>query len=293
MKNIKPRGVILVLTLALVVFLSGLLGVLLINASFLSKHIRDNLELTVFYDVDLDDGSAKSLSDSIANLAYVRNVSFVSSEDAIFNFKEEIGEDFVEILGNNPLPASTILTVKSNFTSETSLAEINSKLRQISGVLEVSYPQNVFHQIDRNSRLISFWITALGLIFILVATVLIASTVRLLLHSDRFLIKNQQLVGATESFVKKPYRVRGLLWSITSFFIGVILLVGLLWFVFIRLNMSIDLNMAAIAKHFGQNWIQYVLMLFLLLLVTSVVVITTINVTVKKYLNTSTDFLYK
>ena len=98
MSQSKPKGVTIVATLSVVIFLLGLLGVLLINASKLNNHIKDNLELTVFFDTDLSEWDAKRLSDSIVLLPFTSSGTFVSCEEAVFLFKNEIGEDFVDIL---------------------------------------------------------------------------------------------------------------------------------------------------------------------------------------------------
>lgn len=292
MSGAKPKGVTIVATLSVVIFLLGLLGVLLINASKLNEHIKDNVELTVFFDSDLTESQAKVLADSLVLLPFTQSGVFVSSDNAVFKFKNEIGEDFVEILGDNPLPASLEIALKSEFTDEANLMRLEREIAASKGVLEVSYPQNVFQQIDKNRRVISFWLLALSFMLIVVAIVLMSNTIKILIYADRFIIKNQQLIGATEKFILKPYKKSAIRWTVFSFCIGTTILAATIWLIFSWLNVSMDLNLKAIGYHFAQNWYQYILMLFLLLVGVAVVIYIATHLATKKYLNTHSDNLY-
>ena len=292
MSENRPKGFTVVVTLSLVMFLLGLLGVLIINASQLNDHIKSNLEITVFFASELSNDEAKALGDSILKLPFAANGTFISGEEAVFNFKNEIGEDFVDILGDNPLPASLEVSLNRAYTDESSLMQLDRELLASSGILEVSYPQNVFQQIDRNRRVISLWLVCLSIVLVIVAVVLITNTIRIMTYADRFIIKNQQLIGASERFILKPYRKRAAAWISMSFGIGVVLLVGFIWLIFTWLNVSMDLNMSAIGGHFSGNWYAYILMLSLLLLGSALVIMLATHFATKKYLLTHTDKLY-
>jgi cell division transport system permease protein len=292
MISTKPRGITVVATLSLVIFLLGLLGVMIISASQLNKYIKENLQISVFFDANLQDDEAQILSDSILGLPFANVGTFISSEEAVFNFKNEIGEDFVEILGDNPLPASTQISLNKDFTDEGTLLRLERELTRNSGVHEVTYPQSVFQQIDKNRRVITLWLMVLSIILIVIAVVLMSNTIRILIYSDRFLIRNQQLIGATEKFIMKPYKRKGILWTLISFVIGVLLLIGMIWMIFGWLNMSMDLNMSAIGLHFTENWYQYILMLFLLLVGGAAVIYMSTHFATRKYLQIDSDKLY-
>ncbi len=293
MKSNRPSGFTVVATLAIVVFLLGLLGTLIINAAKLNQYIKENVQVTVFFQTGLESNRAKELGDSVLQLPFVASGNFVSSDDAVFNFKNEIGEDFVEILGDNPLPASVEISLKAESTKESDLHEIERELTKVPDILEVSYPQNVFHQIDKNRKAISFWLITLSIILVIVAIVLITNTVRILIYGDRFIIRNQQLIGATEKFILKPYRKQAFKWTALSFIFGVLMLISIVWILISWLNYSMDLNIHAIAQHFTESWYQYFLMLFLLLVGGIIVIYIATNLATKKYLHTHTDNLYK
>jgi cell division transport system permease protein len=292
MSTSRPSSFAIVITLSLVIFLLGLLGILLINAAKLNTHIKENIELTVFFNTDLQNEVAKKISDSLLQQRFVKNGTYISGEDAVFNFKNEIGDDFVEILGNNPLPASLEVSVAKEFTDNLSMQRLERELANIPGVLEVSYPKNVFHQIDKNRRVISYWLLALSLVMIVVAVVLMSNTIRILIYADRFLIKNQQLIGAKEGFILAPYKKRAFRWTIISFLIGSGFLIAVIWILLSWLNVSMDLNMRAILHHFTENWYQYILMLFLLLIGSVVIIYIATLLSAKKYLNIHTDNIY-
>lgn len=292
MNESKPKGFTVVATLSLVMFLLGLLGVLIINASSLNQHVKNNVEVTIFFNTSLQENAAKEMSDSILRLPFALEGTFISSDDAVFNFMNEIGEDFVDILGNNPLPASLELALKKEYTDEASLMQLERNLNKSDDILEVSYPQNVIQQIDKNRRIIMFWLIALSIVLVIIAVVLMVNTIRILIYSDRFIIKNQQLIGATEKFILKPYKRKALSWTLVSFGIGVVFLALLVWLIFSWLDFSVDLNMVAIGEHFTQNWYQYFLMLFLLLAGGALVIFMATHFATKKYLRTHADNLY-
>jgi cell division transport system permease protein len=292
MKDTKPSSFTVIITLSLVIFILGLLGVLVINAAQLNTHIKENVSLTVFYKTDVQAREAKKVSDSLLRQPYAKGGTYISSEDAIFNFKNEIGEDFVEMLGNNPLPASLEMAIASTYTDNARMAQLERQLGAIDAVQQVSYPKDVFQQIDKNRRLISYWLIGLSIVLVLAAVALMSNTIRILIYADRFIIKNQQLIGAKERFILKPYKKKALRWTIFSFVIGVMFLFGVFWLIFGWLNASMDLNIQAILQHFKENWYQYFLMLFLLLLGVVVVIFVATHLAAKKYLHTHTDNLY-
>lgn len=292
MSRFKLKGTVIVATLVLVIFLLGLLGVLLIQANYLNKHIKDNLRITVFFQTDLLESHAKHLSDSILNLPFSVDGKYVSADEAVFNFKEEIGEDFVEILGNNPLPSSVEIVLLPGYNDPSNLSKLEKRLLRISGVLEVSYPQNVFQQIESNRHMIGAWLAVMSVILLLIAVVLISNTIRIAIHNDRILIRNQQLIGATDQFIMRPYKRRAVGWIVFSFLLGLILLGSVIWLFLVWLSTSMGLNMSEIGSHFMENWYPYILMLFLLFVGSGTVIYISTHIATKKYLKLDSENVY-
>ncbi len=293
MKGSRSNGIAIVASLSVVVFLLGLLGALLINAAKLNTYVQENMKISVFFNVGLDNQKCKILADSIAKLPYVIDHQFISSDQAAFNFKNEIGEDFIEVLGNNPLPATVELAIKSEYIENNDLERIQWSLSTLNEVLEVSYPYNVFEQLERNRKVFVSWLLSLSGLMVIVAIVLMVSTVRLLIYADRFLIRNQQLIGAREKFILKPYKRKAIKWTISSFILGVAMLLVIAWVGWTWIEVSLELDSNSITHHLQQSWYQYILMLFLLLVGGATIVYQTTAFAARRYLNTHTDNLYK
>jgi cell division transport system permease protein len=292
MKWSKSGGFTIVITLSLVIFLLGLLGVLLLNAVKLNNYIKDNVQLSVFFNTDLSDSEAQRISDSLLNLKFIDGGKYVSAEEAIFNFKNEIGEDFTELLGDNPLPSSVQLQLVRVTELNQSLTALVEELEAMPEVLEISYPKDIFYQIDQNRKAIGVWLGILSIVMFGIAVVLINNTIRLLVFADRFTIKTQQLIGATERFILKPYKRISMVWTVMGFMLGSAGLCLLIWALLFWLKTAVDINLLVVRQHFNQNWHQYGIMLFLLLLSTLLIVYLITYRATKKYLNTHTDNLY-
>lgn len=292
MKWSKSGGFTIVITLSLVIFLLGLLGVLLLNAVKLNNYIKDNVQLSVFFNTDLSDSEAQRISDSLLNLKFIDGGKYVSAEEAIFNFKNEIGEDFTELLGDNPLPSSVQLQLVRVTELNQSLTALAEELEAMPEVLEISYPKDIFYQIDQNRKAIGVWLGILSIVMFGIAVVLINNTIRLLVFADRFTIKTQQLIGATERFILKPYKRISMVWTVMGFLLGSAGLCLLIWALLFWLKTAVDINLLVVRQHFNQNWHQYGIMLFLLLLSTLLIVYLITCRAAKKYLNTHTDNLY-
>lgn len=292
MKWSKSGGVTVVLTLSIIIFLLSLLATLLLNAARLNDYIKDNVYITAFFNTDLDEQITQQLSDSLITLRQIEGGKYVSAEEAMLHFKSEIGEDFIDVLGNNPLPASVDLHVKSTYSSEKAVDELVSELEEMPEVLEITYPQNIFSQLNKNRRIVGVWLGVFSSLMFIIAVVLINNTIRLRIYSDRFLIKTQQLIGATDKFICKPFLRTAIGWVSLAYVLGIFALILLLIVLSKWLETTIGLKISAVRQHFLQNWHQYGIMLFLLLLSAVAVVYIVTRIATKKYLNTPTDNLY-
>jgi cell division transport system permease protein len=202
-------------------FIVGLFGIILIQASSLTKMIRENIEIQVFLDKGL---SQKQLTDIRKNLSerpfvlhtedsvYLR---FISDKEAAETFIENTGEDFTKFLEDNPLRDSYVFSVSEEFQSSEQLALIAKELETQPGVFEISYMTDLVDSINKNLFKVSLIMGGFILILIVTVIMLINNTIRLALFSQRFLIRSMQLVGATRGFIRKPFLVR-------AFFFGVL-----------------------------------------------------------------------
>jgi len=269
-------------------FIVGLFGIILIQASSLTKMIRENIEIQVFLDKDLSQKQLDDLRKNLAQRPFVLNTEdslhlrFVSNKEAAETFIKNTGEDFTKFLEDNPLRDSYVFSVSEEFQSSEQLTLIAKDLEAMPGVFEVSYMTDLVDSINKNLFKVSLIMGGFILILIVTVIMLINNTIRLALFSQRFLIRSMQLVGATRGFIRKPFIVR-------AFFFGIlagILASGILYALLEYTKGNIE-GFAAL-----QNT-EMMLLLFAGLIVTGGFLsgISTLR-SVNKYLNMSLDELY-
>lgn len=194
-----------VLSIGLVLFLLGLLGMLVINAKKVSDHFKEQVVVTIYLKDSAKDVEIKQLEKSLALSEYVKSTEFVSKEQAAESIKAENGEDFMEFLGYNPLQNSIDVYVKADYVNETQLQDISEEALTKSFVDEVRYDNDLVTLMNNNVKRISFWILVISALFTVIAVLLINSSIRLSVYSKRFTIKTMQMVGATKQFIRRPF----------------------------------------------------------------------------------------
>jgi cell division transport system permease protein len=195
-------------SITLVLLMLGLIGLILIQATKLKNQIKENMALSIFLNENVEQTSIDEIMAELKKSNYCKSVTFISKETAAAEFSKEIGEDFVGFLGYNPLRPSIEIRLQADFASTVQIAEIKSKFIINKAVAEVSYQQNIFEQIDANSKTIMSILVGLAVFFLFISVALINPTVRLNLFAQRFLIRSMKLVGATHGFITKPYLVK-------------------------------------------------------------------------------------
>ncbi|WP_298793419.1 permease-like cell division protein FtsX [uncultured Allomuricauda sp.] len=194
-----------VLSIALVLFLLGVLGLLVLNTKKLADHFKEQITVSVFLKDNAKPVEIEQLQKSLAMADYTKSADFVSKEDAAEQYSEDIGENFIEFLGYNPLKNSIDVNLKADFVSTAQIAEIAEELATKTYVEEVSYDKPLISLLNDNVKKISFWILIASAIFTFIAVLLINSSIRLSIYSKRFIIKTMQMVGATKTFIRKPF----------------------------------------------------------------------------------------
>ena len=194
-----------VISIALVLFLLGIVGFLLLNAKKVTDFMKENVNVTVYLKDTAKDVEIKQLEKSLALADYVKTTDFVSKDDAAEAMKSEFGDDFMDLVGYNPLQNSIDAKLKADFLTNEKLEELTALAQEKSFVDEVKYDESLVELINSNVKKISFWVLLLSAIFTLIAVLLINSSIRLSVYSKRFTIKTMQMVGATKSFIRRPF----------------------------------------------------------------------------------------
>ncbi|MGY8946876.1 MAG: cell division protein FtsX [Flavobacteriales bacterium] len=194
-----------VVSISLVLFLVGLLGLLLLNSKKVADHFKEQIAFTIYINDTAKPIEIKQLQKSLALRQETKTTRFVSKEEAAETHAKEIGEDFMEFLGYNPLLSSIDVYFNASYVSPAFLSELQKTFEDKVYISEVLYDEPLVEILDENIKRITQWILILSAVFILVAILLINSSIRLSIYSKRMIIKTMQLVGATKSFIRKPF----------------------------------------------------------------------------------------
>src|SRR5688500_11253784 len=218
-------GVVTSITLAL--FVLGLFGNLIIYSNQFGKIVRDNLNIKVFLKSTLTETQRNQLERTIGSKKFVaqgeKSITFISKEDAEKDLIKQIG-DYKEILGENPLKDAFIVKIDAMFQDTTSLRKIKSELEGINGIMEATYEKHLFDEVNKNFTNISIGLLILAVLLIAITFLLVNSTLRIALFSQRFLIRSMQLGGAKKWFIQRPFLVRALGYGLLSGAIASLLL---------------------------------------------------------------------
>ena len=194
-----------ILSIALVLFLLGLLGLLVLNSKKVADHFKEQIALTIYLKDDAKDVEIKQLEKTLALANYTKSTQFVSKDEAAEEHSKEIGENFMDFLGYNPLQNSIDVYLKADFVDAAQVKEIADNLLAKDFVEEVNYDQPLISLLNDNIKKISLWVMVISGVFTLIAVLLINSAIRLSVYSKRFTIKTMQMVGATKGFIRRPF----------------------------------------------------------------------------------------
>lgn len=227
-RKARRTTVTAVISISLVLFLLGMFSVLVMNAKMLSDYIKENLEVQIYVQEDAELRDIKTLERQLKAYPYVKKLDYISKETAVKILTEDLGENFVDFLGYNPLLASFNMTVGADYANSDSLQIVKKELLANPVVKEVFYQANVLDLINKNLQTIAIVVGGFSVLLLLITVTLINNSIRLSLYSQRFIIKSMQLVGATGWFIKKPYLWKSLLQGFLSALVASGLLFALL-----------------------------------------------------------------
>lgn len=204
-RRLRSSFVSVVLSISLVLFLLGFLGLLIINTKNVSNYFKEQAAITLFFKNDVKKEGILNLQASIDSEEFTRSSKFISKKEAAQIYKEENGEDFMDFLGYNPLQNSIDIFVKADFVTPEKMAEIENIYSSNQFVSDVSYDKPLVELLTENVKKISFFILIFSGLATLIVVILINSSLRLSVYSKRFTIKTMQMVGATKNFIRKPF----------------------------------------------------------------------------------------
>lgn len=271
-----------IVSITLVLCLLGIGGVLILNTNKLSAYVKENIGISVFLNDDAREVDIFGLQKTLDAKSYVKETKYITKEKAAEEFRQELGEDFVDFLGYNPLPSSIDVKLHANYANPDSFAVLEKEFRNYPLVADVRYQKDLVYAINENSRRISIVIFGFSLMLFIIAVTLINNTIRLTVYSKRFVIRTMQLVGAQNSLIRRPFIMKGITQGFIAALLAIMILLGLLY-----------ITEQQIGEIFSFNDLRILWIVFGSLLVTGIMIawISTLF-SVNKYLKIKTDYLY-
>lgn len=286
--RLRSSNITVVVSIALVLFLLGLMGLILINAQKYSDYIKEQLVVNAYFDENYDpkdslkiDQQEKTALQTIEKLTPVKRATYISREMASAEAKKSMGIESDALFEENIFPSSVEVALKPEYVDPTKIDEAIKQLKSVPGIVDVKNNSALMVEVYNNLNRILKWILGFSLLFLILAVVLINNSIRLKIFSKRFIIKTMQLVGAKRRFILQPFIKEAVILGLIGSVIGLIALFGV-WYYF--------------TSEIGQQFIQedpnY---LWLILLVFAVGVIITVLSTIFatwRFLKTNVDDLY-
>jgi len=229
-KTLRTSYISTVVSIALVLFMIGVLAVLVLHAQKISEYLRENITLTIMLEDDAREGDVDRLMTKLDESERIKAVTFITKEEAAESLKEELGEDFVSFLGYNPLQVSIDVQLNAEYANTAQVDTLREMINANKAVSEILFQQSLVDEINSNIKKLSVIIIGFSALLLFIAAGLINNTIRLSLYSKRLLIKSMRLVGATRGFVRKPFIMSSLIQGLWGSFIALILLSSLLYF---------------------------------------------------------------
>ncbi len=204
-RRLQSSYLSVILSIAFVLFLLGLFGLLVLNTKKISDYFKEQASITIFLNDDVDNQTVKNLETLLKSEDFTKSINYISKEEAANIAKKENGEDFMDFLGYNPLKNSIDLYINADFVSPEKMSEIESQLIKNAAVFEVSYDKSLITLLTQNVKRISLWVLIFSGLLSFIAMILINNSIRLSVYSKRFTIKTMQMVGATKRFIRRPF----------------------------------------------------------------------------------------
>jgi len=231
-RRIRTSHFSTVISITLVLFMLGLLGLLLLHTKKLSDYAKENIGFSIMIKEGVKEAGIMAFLKKLDTEEFVKSTEYIPKEEAAVQLKKELGEDFIGFLGYNPLLPTIDLRLKADYASLTSVSKIEKRLLANPEVKEVFYQKNLLEMVNQNMERISLIILGFSVVLMIIAIALINNTIRLSVYSRRFVIRTMQLVGATRGFIRRPFIRNGIIDGFISAIVAIGLLMVVMSFLF-------------------------------------------------------------
>ena len=265
------------------VLIMGVLGLVAINYNTLETNLKENVSFNLIIEESIEEMQIQQLIKSLILMPNVKSVDFISREESANLLANNLGQDFLKVLGSNPL--SNIIEVRlfSDFLIQTNSQSQINEFMYYSEVKEVIYDENLIALLEKNFTRLGVLLLFMAILFFIIAFALINSNIRLTIYSKRFNIKTMQLVGATKKFIQKPFLISNLKSTILACLAGNLVLM-------VFLSLAID-KFPELKNMFSIY--QLIYLIFAICGINLLISFFSTWIFVRKYLNLNTEDLYK
>ena len=229
-KRLFSSYISVIIIISIVLFLFGVLGLSAISIKSVGNSFKEKLTVSIYLKEDIKNVEINQLKNSLTMSDYIKNITFISKDEAAIFMKEEYGEDFIDDIGYNPLVNSIDINLKSEYINNRVLDSISNKILENKFVDEVIYDRDLISVMNKNLNKITYWILPISIVFTLISFLIINSSIRLSIFSNRHTIKTMQMVGATKHFIRRPFIMKNIQLSIISSIISSLALGGLIFY---------------------------------------------------------------
>ena len=271
-----------VLSVFLVLFMLGMLGLFIINAKRLSDNFKEDIVMTVFFKNEATDSVFNAFAATIKKSKFAKDCKYVSKEQAAKDHKDIVGDNFMEFLGGNPLQNSFDIHLKASFVTNPGFSKIEGQIRANTMVADIVYDKQLITLVNDNVKKISMWVLIISGLFAFISVLLINSSLRLSIYANRFIIKTMQMVGATKAFIRKPFVRRSIILGLIGSLLAIFALIGVLVY--------IDINYPTL--DILKDQLLTTLVLFSVLVIGAAITWLSTHFATQRFLNLRTDDLY-
>ena len=230
LNKLRSSYVTTVISISLVLFLLGIIGFLVLNTKKISNYVKENINIGIILKDNVKEADIIYLQKQLDASDFVKSTEFISKDKAAELLQKDLGEDFVEFLGYNPLLSSINAKLYANYANNDSIAKIKEQLKKFPQIQEVFYQENLVQIVNQNIKKISFIFLVLSILLLLISFSLINNTIRLSVYAKRFTIYTMQLVGASRGFIRSPFILKAILQGgISALFASALLLILISW----------------------------------------------------------------
>ena len=255
MTNIKNRRLFtsyisITIIMSVVLFLFGFFGIFFISSNSIANSFKENFSVSIFFKEDAKNIEITQLQNELLMSDYVEKLKYVSKDEAVLLMKEEYGQDFIKELGFNPLVNSIDFNLKSEYVEATLLDSISRLIENKNYIDEIVYDKNLINIINDNIKRISLWLMPSIIILLIITFLVINSSIRLSIYSNRQLIKTMQLVGATKAFIRKPFIKINIFLSLISSIISISAIILLIYYIDLNISFIDNISIESVITLF-------------------------------------------